>query len=88
MSGIKRRIAGQLGVKKSTIHLWVSNNSHRGLSNNSTVFNLLEGDCLELLHKIPDKSVASKNRKAGGLARCPTANLQSFGFYSQSIETR
>jgi len=52
-----RRIAGQLQVKKSTIHLWVSNNSHRGLSNNNHPITHLEGDCLELLKDIPDNSV-------------------------------
>lgn len=45
----ERRIAGQLGVKKSTIHLWVPNNSHGGLPNNSTKITYLEGDCLELM---------------------------------------
>lgn len=52
-----RQIAGQLDVKKSTIHLWTSNNSGKGLSNNSTKITHLEGDCLELLGSIPDKSV-------------------------------
>lgn len=52
-----RRIAGQLQVKKSTIHLWVSNNSHGGLSNKNGAIQHLEGDCLEVLEDIPDGSV-------------------------------
>jgi len=52
-----RQIAGQLDVKKSTIHLWVSNNSGTGLSNNSARITLLEGDCLELVKTIPDNSI-------------------------------
>jgi transposase len=39
-----RRIAGQLDVKKSTIHLWVSNNIGMGLSNNNGHITHLEGD--------------------------------------------
>ena len=54
---MERRIAGQLHVKKSTIHLWVSNNSNGRLPNNSTTFTHLEGDCLERLKDIPDSSV-------------------------------
>ena len=54
---MERRIAGQLHVKKSTIHLWVSNNSNGRLPNNSTTFTHLEGDCLERLEDIPDSSV-------------------------------
>ena len=52
-----RRIAGQLHVKKSTIYLWVSNNSNGGLSNNPSTFTHLEGDCLIKLKDIPDNSV-------------------------------
>ena len=70
-----RRIAGHLLVKKSTIHLWVSNNSHNSLSNNIT---LLEGDCLELLPAIPDGSVveappAGLEPATSGLA-CPCSS--------------
>jgi DNA modification methylase len=53
----ERRIVNQLHVPQPTIHYWVNNNSHTKLINNSSKITLLEGDCLELLKTIPDKSV-------------------------------
>jgi predicted methyltransferase len=52
-----RQIAGHLDIKKSTIDLWVSSNSGSGLSKNNGHITHLEGDCLELLKAIPDKSI-------------------------------
>ncbi len=50
----ERRIVDQLNLPKTTIHQWLVYNSHTGL-----VYNIqhLEGDCLEKLKDLPDKSV-------------------------------
>jgi len=47
----------QLNISRPTIYRYLSHNSHGGLSHNSVKITHLEGDCLEFLHKIPDKSV-------------------------------
>lgn len=47
-------IVARLGVPQTTISYWVSKNPNGNGSKNITH---MEGDCLELLHKIPDKSV-------------------------------
>ncbi len=52
-----RRIAGQLQAPKTDIHRWVSRNSNGDKSHNSTNVIHLEGDCLELLPTLPDKSI-------------------------------
>lgn len=50
-------IVARLGIPQTTISYWVSNNLHRDSNNNSSKITLLEGDCLELLKTIPDKSI-------------------------------
>lgn len=50
-------IVARLGIPQTTISYWVSNNLHRDGNNNSSKITLLEGDCLEILPTIPDKSV-------------------------------
>ena len=52
-----RQISDRLSLPKSNIMDWLSNNSNGRLSNNSTTFTHLEGDCLERLKDIPDHSV-------------------------------
>lgn len=51
------QIVARLGVPQRTISHWVSHNSHRDGSHNSTTFTHLEGDCLIKLRDIPDQSV-------------------------------
>lgn len=53
----ERRIVDRLCIPKTTIHEWLVGNSHSNLVGNSTPITHLEGDCLELLKTIPDKSV-------------------------------
>ncbi|MBA7568641.1 hypothetical protein ES708_10375 [subsurface metagenome] len=50
-------IVAKLGIPQTTISYWVSNNARRNGNNNSTAITHLEGDCLELLKTVPDKSV-------------------------------
>lgn len=50
-------IVGILHVPQQTISYWLTNNIHKRGTNNSTTFTHLEGDCLERLKDIPDKSV-------------------------------
>jgi len=50
-------IVARLGIPQRTISHWVSHNSGIDGSHNSTKITHLEGDCLELLKGVPDKSV-------------------------------
>jgi len=50
----ERRIARQLAIDYRTIHRWLPRNIRTGLPHNIIH---LEGDCLELLKTVPDKSV-------------------------------
>ncbi|MBA7535102.1 hypothetical protein ES705_27353 [subsurface metagenome] len=51
------QIIAQLGIKRRIAYYWLCNNSRTGVGNNSVNFTHLEGDCLELLKTIPDKSI-------------------------------
>lgn len=53
----ERRIVDQLHVSKTTVHHWVVPNTGMGLVHNNGHITHLEGDCLELLKVVPDKSV-------------------------------
>lgn len=53
----ERRITDHLHIPKTVIHDWLVGNSHKRLVGYSTKITHLEGDCLELLKTIPDKSV-------------------------------
>jgi transcriptional regulator with XRE-family HTH domain len=70
----ERRIAGQLNVKKSTIHSWLPNNSHTGLPNN---IQLLEGDCLKILPTLPDNSIELNDLLTKGFSLNTIASPQS-----------
>lgn len=52
-----RRISAHQHIPIKTIHDWLCGNSNGHLCGNSTKITHLEGDCLELLALVPDKSV-------------------------------
>lgn len=51
------QIIAQLGIKRRIAYYWLCNNSHTKSCNNPPPITHLEGDCLERLKDIPDKSV-------------------------------
>lgn len=53
----ERAIACQLHESQQLIHLWLTNNSRKVLTNNSNGLKHFEGDCLEILPTIPDNSI-------------------------------
>lgn len=50
-------IVGILHIPQQTISYWLTNNKHSKNTNNLTKITHLEGDCLELLKDIPEKSI-------------------------------
>nr|MQY55358.1 hypothetical protein [Dehalococcoidia bacterium] len=50
-------IMAQLNLSRRTIYRYVCHNPHSGVCHNNNAPQLLEGDCLELLKTLPDKSV-------------------------------
>lgn len=53
----ERRIVEYLKLAPATIHRYLLHNSHTRLSHNSSNIQHLEGDCLEILPTLPNKSV-------------------------------
>jgi DNA modification methylase len=53
----ERRIADQLQTRKTTIHDWVVGNNKTRLVGNNNHITHLEGDCLEKMQELPDKSI-------------------------------
>jgi len=53
----ERRIATQLHIPQKTINRFVSQYSNKNLSHNSNHITHLEGDCLEKMQELPDKSI-------------------------------